>query len=123
VPRALWVCLGFLKHRLQLARQAASKRQPGPVVLPVDAEDVTVAKPEGLAEGQSGGKSGGNSTDVPFMFRITRSQLFDIVVPGRVSTVAVQRFCKPKVGGSNPSPGTIPRAALRGLLPHRFGLG
>ena len=24
----------------------------------------------------------------------------------RVSTVAVQRFCKPKVGGSNPSPGT-----------------
>src|SRR5215472_1472531 len=25
---------------------------------------------------------------------------------GRVSTVAVQRFCKPKVGGSNPSPGT-----------------
>src|SRR6516164_7160101 len=25
----------------------------------------------------------------------------------RVSTVAVQRFCKPKVGGSNPSPGTI----------------
>src|ERR1700722_10024549 len=28
-------------------------------------------------------------------------------VVGRVSTVAVQRFCKPKVGGSNPSPGTI----------------
>lgn len=27
---------------------------------------------------------------------------------GRVSTVVVQRFCKPKVGGSNPSPGTIP---------------
>src|SRR3984893_14335210 len=25
----------------------------------------------------------------------------------RVSTVEVQRFCKPKVGGSNPSPGTI----------------
>src|SRR5262245_698636 len=25
----------------------------------------------------------------------------------RVSTVVVQRFCKPKVGGSNPSPGTI----------------
>ena len=25
---------------------------------------------------------------------------------GRVSTVVVQRFCKPKVGGSNPSPGT-----------------
>ena len=24
----------------------------------------------------------------------------------RVSTVVVQRFCKPKVGGSNPSPGT-----------------
>ena len=23
----------------------------------------------------------------------------------RVSTVVVQRFCKPKVGGSNPSPG------------------
>src|SRR3954467_14521166 len=26
----------------------------------------------------------------------------------RVSTAVVQRFCKPKVGGSNPSPGTIP---------------
>ena len=25
----------------------------------------------------------------------------------RVSTVVVQRFCKPKVGGSNPSPGTM----------------
>ena len=24
-----------------------------------------------------------------------------------VSTVVVQRFCKPLVGGSNPSPGTI----------------
>ena len=24
----------------------------------------------------------------------------------RVSTVVVQRFCKPKAGGSNPSPGT-----------------
>ena len=24
---------------------------------------------------------------------------------GRVSTAVVQRFCKPKVGGSNPSPG------------------
>src|SRR5271165_2605408 len=29
----------------------------------------------------------------------------------RVSTVVVQRFCKPKVGGSNPSPGTILQAA------------
>ena len=31
------------------------------------------------------------------------------LLPGgicRVSTVVVQRFCKPKVGGSNPSPGT-----------------
>lgn len=27
--------------------------------------------------------------------------------PCRVSTVVVQRFCKPKVGGSNPSPGTM----------------
>lgn len=27
--------------------------------------------------------------------------------PGRLSTVVVQRFCKPKVGGSNPSAGTI----------------
>ena len=27
-------------------------------------------------------------------------------MPCRVSTVVVQRFCKPKVGGSNPSPGT-----------------
>jgi hypothetical protein len=27
-------------------------------------------------------------------------------LPRRVSTVVVQRFCKPKVGGSNPSPGT-----------------
>src|SRR3984957_17861638 len=26
----------------------------------------------------------------------------------RVSTVVVQRFCKPKVGGSNPSPGIPP---------------
>jgi hypothetical protein len=25
----------------------------------------------------------------------------------RISTVAVQRFCKPKVGGSNPSSGTM----------------
>ena len=25
----------------------------------------------------------------------------------RLSTVVVQRFCKPKVGGSNPSAGTI----------------
>ena len=31
----------------------------------------------------------------------------------RVSTVAVQRFCKPKVGGSNPSPGTGAPAAQR----------
>ncbi len=27
----------------------------------------------------------------------------------RVSTAVVQRFCKPKAGGSNPSPGTTPR--------------
>ena len=33
--------------------------------------------------------------------------LRDIFDAGRVSTVVVQRFCKPKVGGSNPSPGTI----------------
>jgi hypothetical protein len=32
----------------------------------------------------------------------------------RVSTVAVQRFCKPKVGGSNPSPGTKFINSLRG---------
>ncbi len=29
-------------------------------------------------------------------------------LPCRVSTVVVQRFCKPKVGGSNPSPGIRP---------------
>jgi hypothetical protein len=36
---------------------------------------------------------------------------FQTIIPmvGRVSTVVVQRFCKPKVGGSNPSPGTILR--------------
>ena len=32
-----------------------------------------------------------------------------MTISGRVSTAVVQRFCKPKVGGSNPSPGTIPR--------------
>ena len=31
----------------------------------------------------------------------------------RVSTVVVQRFCKPKVGGSNPSPGTKARPKTR----------
>jgi hypothetical protein len=30
------------------------------------------------------------------------------ILPCRVSTVVVQRFCKPKVGGSNPSPGIAP---------------
>jgi hypothetical protein len=36
---------------------------------------------------------------------------FQTIIPmGRVSTVVVQRFCKPKVGGSNPSPGTNARA-------------
>ena len=30
-----------------------------------------------------------------------------MTISGRVSTAVVQRFCKPKVGGSNPSPGTI----------------
>jgi hypothetical protein len=36
---------------------------------------------------------------------------------GRVSTVAVQRFCKPKVGGSNPSPGTKGWCPFRDCLP------
>ena len=36
----------------------------------------------------------------------------------RVSTVVVQRFCKPKVGGSNPSPGTTFLRYLR--LNHWF---
>ena len=36
-----------------------------------------------------------------------REYLFHSKELSRVSTVAVQRFCKPKVGGSNPSPGTI----------------
>jgi hypothetical protein len=31
---------------------------------------------------------------------------YKTLTESRVSTVAVQRFCKPKVGGSNPSPGT-----------------
>jgi hypothetical protein len=35
----------------------------------------------------------------------------------RVSTVAVQRFCKPKVGGSNPSPGTNKNNGLSGHYP------
>src|SRR6266404_5237435 len=34
----------------------------------------------------------------------------------RVSTVVVQRFCKPKVGGSNPSPGTRYRENPRETL-------
>src|SRR6266478_846053 len=42
----------------------------------------------------------------------------------RVSTVVVQRFCKPKVGGSNPSPGTRYRDNTRETLgpPENKGL-
>ena len=39
----------------------------------------------------------------------------------RLSTVVVQRFCKPKVGGSNPSAGTIPlRFASRRTYPQAY---
>jgi hypothetical protein len=36
----------------------------------------------------------------------------------RVSTVVVQRFCKPKVVGSNPSPGTNDFRYLQAALHH-----
>ena len=39
----------------------------------------------------------------------------------RVSTVVVQRFCKPLVGGSNPSPGTDPSAVALPLKVSRSG--
>ena len=45
----------------------------------------------------------------------------------RLSTVVVQRFCKPKVGGSNPSAGTIPsrqkpRTSSRRTYPQYYAL-
>ena len=51
-----------------------------------------------------------NALMATFMTDDLNAERWYNIALSRVSTVVVQRFCKPKVGGSNPSPGTIFRA-------------